>query len=116
MDNKPNLDFRYDECTNLVHAADGSHKAQGEALAQWLEKKLRLAAIADGRKSREDANAQAICPGCYTLILIEALLAMARNNSQSIEERCAYMAREFARLAEEAHNGRAVNPIEGDKL
>lgn len=118
----PNLDFRYDECENLVHAAKGSHKTVGVAVAQWLEQRLRLSAVAEKRKTYEQAMGssckppQPLCPGCYTLILIEALLELARSQKQSVRERCLYMAREFARLAEEARTTDNVQPKEGDTL
>jgi hypothetical protein len=114
---KPDLDKRYDECADLVHATPGSHRYVGGVIAGYLERYMRLNAVAADLKSVEDADTQPLCPGCYTLILIEALLELARSQKQDVRERCLYMAREFARLAEEARKGEPLLiAIEGDKL
>lgn len=123
-DDEPNLDIRYDECADLIHAAEGSHTSVGVMVARWLERYMRLQAFASGRKSKEQALGgcagnpapQPLCPGCYTLILINALLELARSQNQDVRERCLYMAREFTRLAEEAREGRELVAVEGDKL
>jgi hypothetical protein len=83
----------------LIHIADGERASVGYTLATWLDSHMRADAISSGRRTREEADAQDLCPGCYMVALFNAAVTLAQQNGQTLQELGDSMAEAFHHLA-----------------
>lgn len=81
----------------LVHVPDGKRGELGIALAQDLDHLMRVGA--ENRTPHERAT-QKLCPGCYMIVMFNALVHLARQNGQPLDELARTMQEAFARLLE----------------
>lgn len=90
---------------NLVHVPDGKRTEVGVAVADVITTMIRAEARAINAKisSRtNDGNTRmmSLCPGCYMIVGLNALVELARRNGQSRRELALTMAQAFQKLAE----------------
>lgn len=83
----------------LIHIGDGERASVGYTLAMWLDSHMRAEAITSGRRTREQADKQDLCPGCYMVALFNAAVTLAHQNGQSLAELGDSMAEAFHHLA-----------------
>lgn len=89
----------------LIHVSDGKRAEAGQAVAKFVDKAMRQ--NAQGRDAEQiwgDFNGggprkQALCPGCYMVVLYDAAIALADANGQSRRELAASLSEAFAKLA-----------------
>lgn len=74
----------------LVHCADGSRADVGAAIAAALDFRMRHDAAMRGA-GLQVAAAHPLCPGCYMVVSINMLAALAQANGQPITELAASM-------------------------
>lgn len=84
---------------SLVHIKDGQRANMGAKLAIALDSMMRADAIADGLRTPEEAEMEALCPGCYMVAAYDMLVHLAVQNGQDLREMARSMANEFAKLA-----------------
>lgn len=81
--------------TALVHIADGTRRAMGETVADYLDYEMRHSARVQGK------NAEGLlCPGCTMIALFNAAVKLAEDNGQPLTELGRTMSAAFAKLAE----------------
>lgn len=83
---------------DLIHVIDGKRKAMGLAVAYELDKFMRQ--NAENRTEEEKAN-QLLCPGCYMVVMFNALVSLAEMNGQPMTELGNTMANAFSKLAKD---------------
>ncbi len=106
----PDTDGRsriYGGDSQLVHVKDGTRAIFGARVAEAISQMMRDQAVADGLKSREEADAQALCPGCYMIVLFNAAVALACANGQSLAGLGHTMTLAFNELRQRAELGMA---------
>lgn len=82
---------------DLIHVSDGQRAAAGRSVARFIDETMRR--HAEGR-TEEQRYRQALCPGCYMVVLYNAALTLAGSNGQSTRELALTMSVAFAKLAE----------------
>lgn len=85
--------------TGLIHIAEGERANMGNWLAAQLDERMRAEAIADLRRTSNEARSQDLCPGCYMVALFNTAVCLAKQNGQSMTELGNSMAAAFAQLA-----------------
>lgn len=96
--NDPTNGRVYGGDTGLIHIADGERKLVGASLGMMLDETMRQAALARGDRTREEAESQDLCPGCYMVALFNAAVFLAQQNGQSLDELGRSMADAFGSL------------------
>lgn len=84
---------------NLVHIPDHHRADVGAAMADSLERTMRLLAIP---LHPDDWKTATLCPGCYMIAGFDMLVELARRTGQPVKEIAATMARAFTELASDA--------------
>lgn len=87
---------------NLIHVSDGKRAEAGRAVARLIDQMMRKHAK---DRTEEERYAQALCPGCYMVVLYDAALALSDANGQSRRELAASLSEAFAKLAEDPERG-----------
>lgn len=77
---------------SLVHIADGSRRAFGADMADYLENRMRAKA------TPQPTEGKRLCPGCYMIAGFNMLVTLATRNGQSISELAHTMAHAFELL------------------
>lgn len=85
---------------NLIHIADGSRATFANGLVRTLDEDMRYYAIANGQRTSDQGATQALCPGCYMVVLFNMAVLLAERNGQSLSELGLTMANAFAMLAD----------------
>lgn len=98
--NDPTNGRVYGGDTGLIHIADGERKLVGASLGMMLDETMRQAALARGDRTREEAESQDLCPGCYMVALFNAAVFLAQQNGQSLDELGRTMADAFESLTD----------------
>lgn len=88
---------------DLIHVPDGKRADLGDAIATALDHLMRVGA--ENRMLHERAT-QRLCPGCYMVVMFNALVTLARRNGQPLDELAASMIGAFERLLADARFGR----------
>lgn len=93
----PDTGMVYRGDPELIHVSDGRRTEAGRRVARFIDEQMRK--YAEGRTEIE-RYAQALCPGCYMVVIYNAALALADANGQPRRELAASMSLAFAKLAE----------------
>lgn len=85
----------------LIHVPrDELRKDFGYEMAEKLTKLMHQAALDAGTKTPVELTEQRLCPGCYMVIGLNMLVALAEANGQDRAEMARSMATAFTSLAE----------------
>lgn len=90
---------------NLIHIKDGTRNLVAKFLAMTLNSAMRREAVGRGERTNDEAALQKLCPGCYMVVGYDMLVALAKQNNQSLVELGATMSAAFQRLAIDAAAG-----------
>ena len=80
---------------NLIHVPDGFRGAYGKRVADFVDQIMREGA--EGR-TPEEIEAQALCPGCYMVVMFNASLYLAARSGQHPAELSATLGMAYAEL------------------
>jgi hypothetical protein len=68
---------------NLIHVVDGLRGQMGVDVADTVERLMRERAE---NRTNEEREAQALCPGCYMVVIFNAMLSLAERTGQDLKE------------------------------
>lgn len=85
---------------DLIHIADGQRARHGKEAADFIDRNMRLEAFANGTRTKEQAETQDLCPGCYSVVIFNAALELARRSGFNTKLLARTLEGAFRQLAE----------------
>lgn len=84
---------------DLVHIPDGMRAFHGQMAANEIERNMREAAYISGARSKAQAQTQDLCPGCYSVVIFNAALELAKRSKFDTRALGLTLSKAFAQLA-----------------
>lgn len=84
---------------DLIHIPDGERKQHGKEAADFIERNMRQVAFVRGMRTKEQAETQDLCPGCYSVVIFNAALELAKRTGFDTKALGVTLSSAFMRLA-----------------
>lgn len=92
---------------NLIHVKDGKRRDFGDMLADVVDMHMRYGPLGAGDTKARERAFKKLCPGCYMIVMFNALITLAERNGQPLSELAATMAAAFETLIGEEDYSKA---------
>lgn len=84
---------------DLIHVPNGTRKIHGKQAADFIDRNMRQAAFVSGNRTKHQSETQDLCPGCYSIVLFNAAVELAKRSGFSHRDLGRTLAAAFSAMA-----------------